>query len=78
VALLERVRPLKKLLSEKEIQEIYGIDHRRLQNMRYRGIGPPFVKIGRSVFYRESDFEAFLENHKRNSTSDAGVDAVTD
>ncbi|MAU68438.1 hypothetical protein [Hyphomonas sp.] len=32
---------------------------------------PPFVKLGRSVRYRWSDVEAWLESRQRNSTSEA-------
>jgi len=32
---------------------------------------PPFVKLGRSVRYRWSDVEAWLETRQRQSTSEA-------
>lgn len=32
---------------------------------------PPFLKMGRSVRYRWSDVEAWLETRQRNSTSEA-------
>jgi len=34
----------------------------------------PFVKIGRSVRYRLSDLEAFIQASVRNSTSDTGTE----
>jgi len=33
-----------------------------LMNMRSTGIGPDFVRLGRSVRYRLSDLEAWVEN----------------
>ncbi|MDA5095009.1 helix-turn-helix domain-containing protein [Aliiroseovarius sp. KMU-50] len=34
----------------------------RLQSMRHEGIGPIFLKRGRSVYYRVADLKAYLEN----------------
>lgn len=59
-----------KLLSEREIEEIYGIKCRSLQKMRYTGDGPIYVNIGRSVRYRVSDIEEFIEARLTKSTSD--------
>lgn len=42
-----------------------------LSKMRCQGTGPRFVKIGRSVKYRWSDVEAWLERCERSSTSEA-------
>lgn len=67
---------MEKLLSEKEIEQIYGISRRWLQKMRWVGGGPIFLKIGKSVRYRVSDFEAYLEAQKRTSTSDQGQGGV--
>lgn len=40
-----------------------------LEAWRCRGGGPRFVKLGRSVRYRESDLDAFIESRLRASTS---------
>ena len=44
-----------------------------LENMRVRGGGPPFVKLGRRVVYRRSDLLAYAAGNLRQSTSDTGA-----
>ena len=61
---------MKVLLNEKETEKLYGIPVRTLQKWRLTGEGPTFVKIGRSVRYRECDVERFIDERLRNSTSD--------
>jgi excisionase family DNA binding protein len=44
-----------------------------LAKMRLRGDGPRFVKAGpRTVTYRKTDLDAWLEARVRRSTSDTG------
>ena len=52
--------PSTKLLSEKEVEDIYGFNKRTLQRERTYQNGIPYHKIGRRVFYRISDIEEFL------------------
>jgi hypothetical protein len=42
---------------------------RTLQRWRLEGVGPPFVKLGRLVRYRQSDLDSFLDKNARSSTS---------
>ena len=42
-----------------------------LANMRYMGTGPKFVKVGRSVRYRSSDVEEWLDQQTRQQSSAA-------
>jgi hypothetical protein len=47
-----------------------------LAQMRYRGTGPRFVKVGRKVVYRWSDVRAYLDANTLQRTDDprgAGV-----
>ena len=39
-----------------------------LEAARCRGDGPPFVKIGKSVRYRLSDLDDFMQSHRRTKT----------
>jgi hypothetical protein len=41
-----------------------------LAQMRLKGNGPRYVKVGRKVLYRPADVEAWLDEHIRRSTSD--------
>ena len=42
-----------------------------LEQWRWNGRGPRFIKIGRSCRYRISDLEAFLESRVFSSTTEA-------
>ena len=56
--------PSIKLLSEKEVEKFFGLNFRTLQRERTNGVGIPYHKIGRRVFYRIADIEEFLAAHK--------------
>lgn len=65
------------LLTEAEAAERLGFTPRFLQNRRYRGDGPAFVRVSaRAVRYRPEDLEEWAEDRLRTSTSDAGPDAA--
>jgi hypothetical protein len=56
------------LLTEKEIVSRYRfLSENRLRNMRFKGIGPRYIKFGEArnsrVFYRPSDIEAWIVEH---------------
>jgi len=52
---------MEKLLSQRELRNLLSQSDSTLERWRREGKGPRFIKIGRSVRYRESDVEAFLE-----------------
>ncbi len=62
------------LLSDRDLERITGRSQTSWQQDRVYGTGPKFIKIGRLVRYRRSDFEAWLEARTRTSTSDTGDD----
>lgn len=43
-----------------------------LNKLRVYGGGPRYIKIGRRVLYDIADLDAWMEQNKRSSTSDAG------
>lgn len=45
---------------------------RTLQRWRVEGFGPKFIKLGKSVRYRQSELEAFVSNGCCSSTSEIG------
>jgi hypothetical protein len=60
------------LLSTAEIhREEPNIKPGFLEKKRCSGDGPPYIKIGRKVLYRRSEFRQWLERHRRTSTSDS-------
>jgi hypothetical protein len=61
-----------KLLTELQVQDQFGIRVGTLRQWRFKGGGPPFLKIGRSCRYTAEDIVDFLQSHYRRSTSDPG------
>jgi predicted DNA-binding transcriptional regulator AlpA len=65
---------IESLLDERQAAEILGLSVRFLQNRRYVGGGPPFVKISaRAVRYRPSDLERWVEEHIQSSTAEGAA-----
>lgn len=60
-----------RLLSDRQVAEVMGIPAKTLQGFRYKGGGPKFIKVGRSVRYRAADVEAWLEANTKTSTSES-------
>jgi len=67
---------IERLLNTKEVSEILGITVKSLANSRYTGIGiqVPYVKMGKSVRYKESALEKYIEDNTFNHTGEAKVD----
>jgi predicted DNA-binding transcriptional regulator AlpA len=42
-----------------------------MNQLRWKGCGPRFVRIGRSVRYRQSDLDAFIDAQVFSSTTEA-------
>lgn len=47
------------ILTEPALASRYGKTVRTLQRWRAEGYGPPYLRIGGSIFYRTEDIEAF-------------------
>ena len=52
--------------------EYLGISASTLSKRRVFGGGPKYLKLGRRVVYDVRDLDAWLEAHRRASTSDQG------
>jgi predicted DNA-binding transcriptional regulator AlpA len=50
-------------LNEHQVSSMTGLSLGSLRNWRWLGKGPVYVKIGRSVRYKESDILEFMEAH---------------
>jgi hypothetical protein len=62
----ERLEVLKRreLLTEGEVEELYGIPRASLNSMRSRGQGPAYItrgEGGRRIGYRHRDVQAYLD-----------------
>ena len=67
---------IERLLNTKQASEILGVTVKSLANSRYTGIGiqVPYVKMGKSVRYKESALEKYIEDNTINHTGEAKVD----
>jgi predicted DNA-binding transcriptional regulator AlpA len=59
-----------RLLTAKDAADRLRLSPSWLAKARMRGDGPPFVKLGRSVRYRESALAKWTRTRTRYSTSD--------
>lgn len=48
------------LISEKDYAEQRDISVRSVQRERAQRVGPPFIKVGRKVYYRSAAIESWL------------------
>jgi predicted DNA-binding transcriptional regulator AlpA len=51
------------VLNEREAAEVVGCSVALMRKWRLFREGPPYVKIGRLVRYRQADLDAFLDAH---------------
>lgn len=61
------------LLNERQAAMLLGMSARTLQEWRYRGGGPKFVKTGRSIRYRRRDLMAWIDAATLENTSQGSV-----
>jgi hypothetical protein len=57
----EQLRDAFQLLSPADLSALIGVDERTLAVWRVGRRGPDFVKLGRAVFYRRADVNAWIE-----------------
>jgi hypothetical protein len=50
-----------------------GLGVSTLNNLRSKGGGPPFLKLGSRVVYEQQDLDRWAEDHRRTSTADHGA-----
>jgi excisionase family DNA binding protein len=63
-------------LTTPQAAQYIGMSPRFLEKRRLEGGGPPFIKVGRAIRYRETDLDQFLEDHVVGSTSEATARAA--
>lgn len=62
-------------VSPDDAAERLGVQRGTLDNWRWNGAGPPFIKVGGRVRYRLSDLAAWLDAQTVTSTSSERADA---
>lgn len=60
------------LLTEPQFAELTGRNVRSVQRERARREGPPFIRIGRKVYYRRAAIEAWLLAQEQSQPRAAG------
>lgn len=63
-------------LTTKQAAAISGLSASYLNKLRSIGGGSPFLKIGRRCVYRRDQFDDWLSQHQRSSTSDIDSNAA--
>ena len=60
---------MERLLSARELAEYLGRPLATIYSWSYRGEGPPGIKTGRELRYRESDVERWLTRQDKVGSS---------
>ena len=55
------------LYNPQQVSDIVGISVSTLANWRSQGKGPPWLKVGRKIWYLVADFEKWMEGLKRGT-----------
>jgi hypothetical protein len=56
-------------LNTDEAAACLSLSRARLAKLRWAGGGPKFVRVGKTVLYRVTDLEKWLDANSRNNTS---------
>lgn len=64
------------LVTENELAEALELTAQTLITWRRLKTGPSYVKLGKSVFYREADINQWIRSSVPNTTSDVAIGAV--
>jgi hypothetical protein len=59
------------LLDQGKAAEQLCLSERTLERWRVSGGGPPFAKLGKRIFYRQSDLDDWIASRLCHSTSEA-------
>ncbi|HEX7045929.1 MAG TPA: helix-turn-helix domain-containing protein [Burkholderiales bacterium] len=62
------------LLTEQQVADLLGVSVRTLQDQRFRGVGIPFVRVGRLVRYERAVVEQYIRANRRISTRGASLE----
>ncbi len=61
---IDEIRVIESALNEAEAGRFLGLARQSLANLRCRGAGPPYHKLGSRVVYRISDLEKYLAQRR--------------
>lgn len=49
------------LMTQEELSELIGVEVDTLKSWRRSASGPDFVRLGKQIFYRRSDIQAWID-----------------
>ena len=58
------------MIRTEQAAKILDVKKSTMEAWRCRGGGPPFVRYGRAIRYREEDIDRFIESKVRRNTSE--------
>src|SRR3954447_9514231 len=64
------IEPEDRFLTRRQLSEKYPLGYGWLAKATMRGTGPPYIRIGGKVLYRESAVLDWLAAHERHSTAE--------
>lgn len=56
------------LIAAAEVPDYLGVKMQTLARWRHEGFGPPWVRMGRLIYYRSSDLHAWIESRLCKNT----------
>ena len=62
------------LLTQRQASKMLALSERTIERLRVSGLGPKFVRCGRSIRYRVADLETWIASRIVGSTSEASTD----
>jgi excisionase family DNA binding protein len=58
------------LLTQREAATLLKLSVRTIERLRVSGVGPRFLRLGRSIRYRLTDIESYISSRVVSSTSE--------
>lgn len=71
-ALPPELTAMPRLMSQRHLATYIGKSTAWCERARWKGEGPPYIKLGRHVRYRADDVLAWIEQNARHSTTAGG------
>ena len=62
-----------RLLDDRAMERKHAFRRQTWRKWRLTGYGPPFIKIGNRVYYREADVDAWIDSHRYRSSAEVTV-----
>jgi excisionase family DNA binding protein len=60
--MVETPREPRRFLTVEDVARLLNVSAKTVQDWRYRGLGPPAVKVGRAVRFDADDLEAWIRS----------------